>query len=1016
MDLRSLINKLDTIEQRTLLQESEQLVDEAARLRYKDVEAVAKQHPTDEVARGKALADLAKANGLPGLFDPVSRELVKLDGTLSNFLGADEATVNQLQQWGLLPLGAKTSSWLGIRGRDEKTAMGANQSAQARDDQTDKAMALMDKAVQAAAAPAANEGALSTSGIASALIEEFGFNGIELLETITPAEHTELKKLVQDLYKAAPADPDVVQVTTTYNGYLKQRNQIIQRINELIKIIKAKPTKESLETSERRMIAEGRIQVLEDGKRYLRDGLVWTYDPKTELYSHLNEDGTLTEYDKKQFYSDAGDFGRGVADGVTLGYADNISAGVQSLFTNKTYKDALRAEIAKSKEADERSPWLYGGGQVAGFIANPLSKIGLGLPGMLGKMGIPLAAAKIASDKFVREPWNASVVNAPDKKNTKQSGMDKNAVIAMQKEFKALKVDLGTSGPNKDGVDGDIGKKTRDAMAKYPEIAKKYSAGTVKKVDAAAAPAAAEPVATAPAAAEPAVAAAPTPAAVVAAAPEKKSAIDALTPTATAAAAPAAPAAAEKVATAPAAEVDQVPASANASSSMTGTNNAKLSIDGSGSGMQAAPAVADAPIQVDRAKIKSMIADIRKLAKDNGLDFYTAMDQYANTADLAEGIQLTVEQQQYLTEINSIRRLSGLPLLEYGQLLPILSKFTKPAADAIKAGWTKLSPKLRGNGAGRAEKEAAEAAEAAAKAARQQADDALAAAQQAANKVRQIPPALRTATDKLAIQAEKQAADKVAALARGEATAATRVAAPAVRTAAAGADDAATAAARTAAATTERTLLSRFGAGGMAALSKLKSLGGSALKFMGNNKFLTLAAMIGAAGYIFGTTGVEEEDLVVVPPATVTGLDVTVVVPDKDGKCPPGMKLSVDGKSCEPVGQSPMPVTPEKPPVTTPVPPAPAPAPAPATPDVSELQKLVDQLYGGWPTDPETAAALAAAKAAGAKVPEGSGTDGQAGMSTNVSGRSKALSDFDKPKDFAAGQAAERKPREAGTQ
>ena len=218
MDLRSLINKLDTIEQRTLLQESEQLLAEKARIRYSDVEAVAKQYPTDEVARGKALAKLAQDNGLPGLFDPVSRELVKLDGTLANFLGADQATVNQLKQWGLLPLGAKTSSWLGQRGEDEKTAMGTNQSAQGRDAMVDKAEALMQKAVQASAMPAAvsavslddsrrdangnlpktgqaSEGIMFTSGIASALMEDFGYNGVAILESITPAEHAELKKL-----------------------------------------------------------------------------------------------------------------------------------------------------------------------------------------------------------------------------------------------------------------------------------------------------------------------------------------------------------------------------------------------------------------------------------------------------------------------------------------------------------------------------------------------------------------------------------------------------------------------------------------------------------------------------------------------------------------------------------------------------------------------------------------------------------------------------------------------------
>ena len=54
------------------------------------------------------------------------------------------------------------------------------------------------------------------------------------------------------------------------------------------------------------------------------------------------------------------------------------------------------------------------------------------------------------------------------------------AVIKMQKELKAAGADLGNYGSNKDGIDGNLGgknSKTRQAMAKYPEIAKKHGFG-----------------------------------------------------------------------------------------------------------------------------------------------------------------------------------------------------------------------------------------------------------------------------------------------------------------------------------------------------------------------------------------------------------------------------------------------------------------------------------------------------------------------------------------------------------
>jgi hypothetical protein len=54
------------------------------------------------------------------------------------------------------------------------------------------------------------------------------------------------------------------------------------------------------------------------------------------------------------------------------------------------------------------------------------------------------------------------------------------AVMKMQKDLKAAGADLGTYGTNKDGIDGNLGgpnSKTRQAMKKYPEIAKKHGFG-----------------------------------------------------------------------------------------------------------------------------------------------------------------------------------------------------------------------------------------------------------------------------------------------------------------------------------------------------------------------------------------------------------------------------------------------------------------------------------------------------------------------------------------------------------
>jgi hypothetical protein len=68
----------------------------------------------------------------------------------------------------------------------------------------------------------------------------------------------------------------------------------------------------------------------------------------------------------------------------------------------------------------------------------------------------------------------------PDNNKTPPLTGNQPAVMKMQKELKAAGADLGTYGSNKDGIDGNLGgknSKTRQAMAKYPEIAKKYGFG-----------------------------------------------------------------------------------------------------------------------------------------------------------------------------------------------------------------------------------------------------------------------------------------------------------------------------------------------------------------------------------------------------------------------------------------------------------------------------------------------------------------------------------------------------------
>lgn len=69
----------------------------------------------------------------------------------------------------------------------------------------------------------------------------------------------------------------------------------------------------------------------------------------------------------------------------------------------------------------------------------------------------------------------------PGEKSDKKIGAivpgSKEDIMAMQKKLKAAGADLGTFGPNKDGIDGNLGgknSKTRLAMQKFPDIAKQH--------------------------------------------------------------------------------------------------------------------------------------------------------------------------------------------------------------------------------------------------------------------------------------------------------------------------------------------------------------------------------------------------------------------------------------------------------------------------------------------------------------------------------------------------------------
>lgn len=90
--------------------------------------------------------------------------------------------------------------------------------------------------------------------------------------------------------------------------------------------------------------------------------------------------------------------GRGLAQGVTFGFADELAGAVESVFTDKTYKQARDESRAAFKAAQEAHPYAYGAAEIGGGIATSLIPVG-GLArgaGLAAKGVRALAAAPVA--------------------------------------------------------------------------------------------------------------------------------------------------------------------------------------------------------------------------------------------------------------------------------------------------------------------------------------------------------------------------------------------------------------------------------------------------------------------------------------------------------------------------------------------------------------------------------------------------------------------------------------------
>ena len=73
---------------------------------------------------------------------------------------------------------------------------------------------------------------------------------------------------------------------------------------------------------------------------------------------------------------------RGLAQGASFGFADELTALGESAFTPKTYQQALAESRANYKSAEETNPATYMASDVVGSVLPAIATGGLGLTGL----------------------------------------------------------------------------------------------------------------------------------------------------------------------------------------------------------------------------------------------------------------------------------------------------------------------------------------------------------------------------------------------------------------------------------------------------------------------------------------------------------------------------------------------------------------------------------------------------------------------------------------------------------
>lgn len=196
----------------------------------------------------------------------------------------------------------------------------------------------------------------------------------------------------------------------------------------------------------------------------------WDDHPAEDSFdwdAHAPED---SEAEKPGYLESAA---RGLGQGASLGFADEITGGLESLLSDKTYEQARDESRAAYKSAQEANPMTYGASELGGGVATAF------VPGLNIAKGATLAniAAKSALSAGINAAGSSGAQNVGDLVRDTATGAATGGVLGGTLGKVAPKL-----GEAWDWGAGKIGAGTKDLAERFGARALGAERGTIKKI------------------------------------------------------------------------------------------------------------------------------------------------------------------------------------------------------------------------------------------------------------------------------------------------------------------------------------------------------------------------------------------------------------------------------------------------------------------------------------------------------------------------------------------------------